>query len=206
MTDLRNLPFAYIARFPGGVKGSPELDLLKGEPCLVSFSQSPNWIRTAAFGFSYFVTTLDTPSGPVFAFVMRQANCFLYVMADALDERLWLLFDEWERHGSYVSHFGIGDVARLLGCDAPELERFEYLRAQVGKRGREEFETAIDEVLQQNLLWAHATEHLRAQGKAHVVQKLVVEANILDFHIDGAALTINHSSGAVANDPNTTVH
>jgi hypothetical protein len=152
MTDVIKIPFAFIAPYPGSAELSPQLDRFIGEPCLACFAQSPNWVSKMPLNASYCLDAVDTSEGPVFMFVWRRAHSFVFVLADALDERLWTLFTQWERRGSYVSHMGLSGFAHIHEYQIQDMGAFVYLRAAAGKRDGSQFRKSVDEILHKNLL------------------------------------------------------
>jgi hypothetical protein len=188
MTNFKEIPFAFIAPYPGGAELSPELDRFIGEPCLACVAQSPNWVSEMQIDASYWLDAVDTSEGPVFMFVWRRAHSFLYVLADALDERLWTLFAQWEGRGSYVSHVGLSGAAHIHEYQISDMSAFVNLRAAAGRPDENQFRKAVDEILHQNFFRTYAAELLSSYGEAHAIEEIMVEANVLDFNIDGAAL------------------
>src|SRR5258708_14574133 len=124
MTDFKENPFAFIAPYPGGAELSPELDRFIGEPCLACVAQSPNWVSKIPINASYWLDAMYTSEGPVFMFVWRHAHSFVFVLADALDERLWTLFARWERRGGYVWHMGLSGVANIGEYQISDMDAF----------------------------------------------------------------------------------
>ena len=198
------ISFAYVAPYPGGAYGWQDLESFVGEPCLASFSQSPSWMDSVELPFSYSMGIVNTSEGPVFFFVIQQSTIFLFVIADALDERLWSLLDLWERRGKYVSCLGMSNKANIHACSVPDMNMFGEFRIKAGKSDNKRFRKAVREVLSEDLLLRPAADILRSEGKAYAIQKISVEVNVLDLDVDGALHVVERPSATTSNSATTT--
>ncbi|MGF6757360.1 hypothetical protein [Paraburkholderia sp. GAS42] len=180
------ISFAYIAAWP--TEGlAPGLESFVGEPCLVSFSASSKWVNPVEFILSHSTTMMNTPEGPVFIFLKRQGTTFHFILADALDERLWSLFDEWKKHGKYLSYLGMGGKSNLHACESPDVSRFQEFRDRAGPQNLNQFKEAVWEILNEDLLEGLAAGILRSEVDAYDIYNISVEMNVLDLDMDGAS-------------------
>ena len=85
-------------------------------------------------------------------------------------------------------HMGLSGAANIGEYQISDMDAFVYLRAAAGRQDESQFRQAVDEILHEDLLWMYAAELLGSDGDVHAIEEIVVEANVLDFDIDGAEL------------------